>query len=66
MPTPDNSTSLALCKLRDEVEAQREAGWVASDRALFHLIDQQRALAMAEARELVEAAKAARTMEDGR
>jgi len=66
MPTPDNSTSLALCRLRDEIEAQREAGWVASDRALFHLFDQQRALAMAEARELVEAAKAARTMEDGR
>lgn len=66
IPTPDSSVSLALCRLRDEVELQREAGWVASDRALFSLLDQQRALAMAEAREAVELAKAARTMEDGR
>lgn len=66
IPTPDSSVSLALCRLRDEVELQREAGWVASDRALFSLMDQQRALAMAEAREAVELAKAARTMEDGR
>lgn len=60
IPLPDSLTSSALLSFRDEVEQQRGAGWITSDRALFQLLETQRALAMAEARELVEKARAER------
>jgi hypothetical protein len=60
IPLPDSLTSSALLSFRDEVEQQRGAGWITSDRALFQLLETQRALAMAEARELVERARAER------
>lgn len=60
IPLPDSLTSSALLSFRDEVEQQRGAGWITSDRALYQLLETQRALAMAEARELVEKARAER------
>lgn len=64
IPTPDNSVSLVLVRLRDELADQRAQGWLASDRALFQQLDHWRALAIAEAREQVERIKAERRMED--
>lgn len=60
IPLPDSLTSSVLLRFRDEVEEQRGAGWISSDRALFQLLETQRALAMAEAREQVELARAER------
>lgn len=64
IPLPDSSTSSAMLAFRDEVEEQRGAGWIASDRALFQLLETQRALAMAEAREMVERARAERVAQN--
>ena len=60
IPLPDSSTSSAMLAFRDEIEGQRSAGWIASDRALFQALETHRALAMAEAREMVERARAER------